>query len=49
MKNAHGVKISELPEKRWRSYLAVRPALYDLDPKGPEALVRFRPEGFASA
>ena len=49
MKNAHGVKISELPEKRWRSYLAGRPALYDLDPKGPEALVRFRPEGFASA
>ena len=46
---AHGIKISTLPEKTWRSYLTARPALYDLDPRGPEAMVRFRPEGFAAA
>lgn len=46
---AHGVRISTLPEKTWRSYLAARPALFDLDPRGPEATVRFRPEGFAAA
>ena len=46
---AHGIKISTLPEKTWRSYLTARPALYDLDQRGPEAMVRFRPEGFAAA
>lgn len=45
----HGIKISTLPEKTWRSYLIARPALYDLDPRGPETMVRFRPEGFAAA
>lgn len=43
----HEVRISTLPEKSWREYLDKRPALYDLDPKGPEANVRCRPEGFA--
>jgi uncharacterized LabA/DUF88 family protein len=46
---AHGIKISTLPEKSWRNYLTARPDLYDVDPRGPEAMVRFRPEGFASA
>lgn len=43
----HGIKISTLPEKNWRNYLKARPALFDLDARGPEAMVRFRPEGFA--
>ncbi|WP_247651374.1 NYN domain-containing protein [Roseovarius autotrophicus] len=43
----HGVRISTFPEKTWRSYLQARPGLFDLDPRGPEAKVRFRPEGFA--
>lgn len=42
----HGIRISSFPEKTWRSYLQARPGLYDLDPRGPEAMVRFRPEGF---
>ena len=46
MRNKHGTKISEYPEKTWRGYLSKRPALYDLDPKGAEAKVRFRPDGF---
>lgn len=48
MHQAHGTKISTRPERSWRAYLAARPALYDLDPRGPEAMVRFRPEGFAA-
>ncbi|WP_240496997.1 MULTISPECIES: NYN domain-containing protein [Thioclava] len=47
MKKSHDVLISETPEKRWRPYLAGRPHLYDLDPKGPEAFVRYRAKGFA--
>ncbi|MRU14991.1 NYN domain-containing protein [Roseovarius sp. A21] len=46
MRQKHGTKISEYPEKTWRRYLSKRPALYDLDPKGAEAKVRFRPDGF---
>lgn len=46
MHNAHGVKISSLPEGTWRAYLSKRPALYELDPRGQEAKVRFVPEGF---
>lgn len=38
--------ISDQPERTWRSYFAARPALYDLDPRGPEAMVRLRREGF---
>jgi len=44
----HGIRIRTLPEKTWRAYLAARPALFDLDPRGPEAMVRFRPTGFAA-
>lgn len=47
MSKAHGTRISLQPERTWRAYLAARPALYDLDPRGPEAKVRFRPAGFA--
>jgi hypothetical protein len=45
----HGIRISTYPERTWRAYLAARPSLYELDPRGPEAMVRFRPEGFADA
>lgn len=48
MKRDHDTKISTYPERSWRRYLAARTALYDLDPKGPEAKVRFLPNGFAS-
>jgi uncharacterized LabA/DUF88 family protein len=43
---SEGIRISEHPEKTWRKYLSLRPHLYDLDPKGPHAMVRFIPEGF---
>ncbi|WP_324751438.1 NYN domain-containing protein [Roseovarius sp. Pro17] len=46
MHNQHGVRISAYPERSWRAYLIARPSLYELDPRGPEAMVRFRPEGF---
>ncbi|WP_095588868.1 NYN domain-containing protein [Actibacterium ureilyticum] len=49
MHQQHGVKISKLPERTWRAYLSKRPALYALEPRGPEAKVRFLPEGFADA
>lgn len=49
MHSQHGVRISSYPERSWRAYLAARPALYELGPRGPEAMVRFRPEGFALA
>jgi len=45
----HQIKISTLPEKNWRSYLTARPALFDVDPRGSEAKVRFRPKGFVAA
>lgn len=45
----HGTRISNKPDQRWRTYLANRPELYDLDRKGPDAMVRFRPDGFNSA
>ncbi|WP_135503559.1 NYN domain-containing protein [Roseovarius aestuariivivens] len=46
MYSSHGVRISSLPEKRWRSYLITRVSLYDVDPKGAAAKVRFKPAGF---
>ncbi|WP_323040776.1 NYN domain-containing protein [Gemmobacter sp.] len=48
MKQRHGIMIGTLPERRWRPYLQARPALYALEPKGPDAHVRFLPEGFRS-
>jgi hypothetical protein len=47
MHSQHGVRISTQPERNWRAYLAARPTLYDLDPRGPDAMVRFRPNDFA--
>ncbi len=41
------VRISTYPERTWRSYLQARESLYDLDPKGPDAKVRFKKEGFS--
>ncbi|QCP85168.1 NYN domain-containing protein [Cereibacter sphaeroides] len=38
----HGTRISNFPERTWRAYLAARPELYTLDPRGPEARVRLR-------
>lgn len=46
MHSQYGVRISTYPERSWRAYLVARSSLYDLDPRGPEAKVRFRPEGF---
>lgn len=45
----HGVKISTYSERSWRAYLNARPTLYKLDPRGPEAKVRFCPKGFAQS
>jgi uncharacterized protein (TIGR00288 family) len=42
----HGIKISTLPERTWRKYLSARPNLYDLDPPGPDAKVRFKAQAF---
>jgi uncharacterized protein (TIGR00288 family) len=47
MRREHGTQISKTPEKNWRNYFTIRSTLYDLDPWGPEAMVRFKP-GFAS-
>lgn len=47
MHSKHGIRISSYPEKTWRAYFQGRPDLYDLDPKGPQANVRFKPGGFA--
>lgn len=44
----HGIRISTYPERTWRAYLLGRPSLFDLDPKGPEAKVRFKPAGFVT-
>ena len=33
-------RIADTPEKSWRGFLAARPAIFALDPKGPEARVR---------
>lgn len=45
---AHGTRISTHPEGNWRAYLTARPSLYQVDPRGPEAMVRFIPQGFAA-
>ncbi len=49
MHAAHSTRISTYPERNWRAYLSARPNLYQLDPRGPEAMVRFLPEGFAAS
>lgn len=42
MASKHGVKISTLPEKNWRTYLENRPELWICDVKGPTAHVRIK-------
>jgi len=37
-------KIADTPEKSWRGFLAARPAMFALDPKGPAARVRLVPQ-----
>ncbi|MEH6648298.1 NYN domain-containing protein [Sulfitobacter sp.] len=49
MHSQHGVQISTYTERSWRAYLVSRPSLYELNPRGPEDMVRFRPEGFNHA
>lgn len=46
MSVTHGTRISAHPEKNWRAYLTKRPTLFDVDPRGPEAMVRYRMSGF---
>lgn len=36
-----GCLISKHPEKTWRAYLTARPGLFQCDPKGPDARVRW--------
>lgn len=42
MKRDHDVRISDQPQKTWRSWLGARPVLFDLDPKAPDAKVRLK-------
>ena len=49
MRNKHGITIKSLGLTKWRSYLSQRASLYALDPKGPDAKVRFLPKGFDAA
>jgi hypothetical protein len=42
MLKQHGIKTAQLTETNWRAYLAARPAIFDIDPSGSEARVRFR-------
>jgi hypothetical protein len=45
MRQKTGMNISTQPEKTWRRYLDLRPHLYKLDPRGPEACVALAPVG----
>ncbi|WP_435256788.1 NYN domain-containing protein [Thioclava sp. FR2] len=49
MRQLHQEAISTRPQKTWRKYFAENPHLYALDPKGPEAHVRFLWSGFNQA
>lgn len=49
MKIAHQTQISAFSESSWRGYLTKRPRLYDLDPRGPDAMVRFLRDGFGTS
>ena len=46
MHSKFGTRISTYPERTWRGYLNARRKLYELDPKGPNAKVRFLQNGF---
>ncbi|NDV01709.1 NYN domain-containing protein [Pseudoroseicyclus tamaricis] len=47
MSQKHGVAAKSLVEGTWRSYAKARPALFEVDPPGEDARIRFRPSGFA--
>ncbi|WP_375553783.1 NYN domain-containing protein [Roseovarius mucosus] len=49
MHHVFGMQISTYPEKNWRTYLEKRSSLFSLDPKGPNAKVRYKPEAFRTA
>lgn len=49
MRNLHGTLISKTPEKSWRGYLTKRTKLFNVDPRGPDAKVRYLMDGFATA
>jgi hypothetical protein len=40
MNSRHGVRPGTLWASGWRNYLEARPALFAVDPRGPEARVR---------
>ena len=46
MSTRFDTRSDSLRESNWRAYFAARPVLYDLDPRGPDAHVRFKPAGF---
>jgi uncharacterized protein (TIGR00288 family) len=46
MHSKHGTQISQHPDRTWRGYLAKQKDLFDLDPRGLDAKVRFKPQGF---
>ena len=46
MHEVHETRISTYPQKSWHGYLSARRNLYDVDPRGPEAAVRFLASGF---
>lgn len=48
MHKQHGIKIATYPDKNWRTYLTQRPTLFEVGPKGPDTMVKFRSAGFAS-
>ncbi|NRG16473.1 NYN domain-containing protein [Rhizobiales bacterium] len=45
MHSIHGTRISTFEERTWRAYLAKRRELFELDPKGSDAMVRLKPKG----
>ncbi|PIE07255.1 MAG: NYN domain-containing protein [Rhodobacterales bacterium] len=47
MRERWDIRVSTYPEGNWRSYFTRRPELFAIDPKGPDAFVRFLPGGFS--
>jgi uncharacterized LabA/DUF88 family protein len=46
MNRKHGTHIKNHPDKTWRKYFTKPPELFEIDPAGPGAKVRFLPSGF---
>ena len=47
MHSRHDIKPSALGASGWRAYLEAKPALFDVDPRGPDASVRSASPGLA--